>query len=413
MKKTIKKLIALGLLTGLILVSCSNPEEEIVIDSVNKDINVKSAQSNQPSHLEGLRISKNLRSNIGNDDFPIKYNLEKLNILNFSEIHSDFLIKSDVENAVNPTLCGDTAFDVIINEEFNKIDYGGFYNEYSTINFYYAYFSEFFSDEAQYFGEEGQYTNFMKKATRNLENFWNMPNEITVKGQHNSTLDDREKLATILYYFFETCYEVDSDEEDSDEVVVICRDLTVTEAYGEADFLLYLNSISTFYVENPLLSLDGFATSGDQIVIGDGIVELLTKVGVEDKIVWTGILAHEWAHEIQFNFRDVWYPNGAADNTPEATRTTELEADFFAAYYMTHKRGATYNWKRVEEFLEVFYNIGDCYFDNDGHHGTPSQRMDAANQGYLFAKAAQKNGHILSADEVHKAFLASLEGIVN
>lgn len=52
-------------------------------------------------------------------------------------------------------------------------------------------------------------------------------------------------------------------------------------------------------------------------------------------------------------------------------------ADAMSASFLTHKRGAAMNRKRVEQFLEVFFQIGDCAFDNPGHHGTPNQRMAA------------------------------------
>ena len=60
------------------------------------------------------------------------------------------------------------------------------------------------------------------------------------------------------------------------------------------------------------------------------------------------------------------------------TRYTELMADAYSAYYLTHKRGAAMNRHRVAGFLEVFYQIGDCAYTNNGHHGTPNQRMNAA-----------------------------------
>ena len=91
---------------------------------------------------------------------------------------------------------------------------------------------------------------------------------------------------------------------------------------------------------------------------------------------------------------------------------TELEADFLTGYYLTHKRGATYNWKRVEDVLEGFFNIGDCQFTSDGHHGTPLQRMEAARQGYELAANTKKKGKIMTQTEVHQAFLSVLDAIV-
>ena len=263
------------------------------------------------------------------------------------------------------------------------------------MNFYYT-----ITDESKaYFGDKGQNTNYVRNRTRSLEKFWKMQNEINVRGQHNNTLDDKGKIVQILTFW----YGLPSDL-----------------AEGYADFFVdYVNPNSSFLIETPLLSFDGFAIAldgflgqEDLIVIGDGLVELLSETGVEDKIVWTGILSHEWAHHIQFNndYMDFW--DNLFDNEPERTRASELEADFMASYYMTHKRGATYNWKRVKDFLELFFNIGDCSFENDGHHGTPTQRMESSRLGYELANGTKKKGKILSQEEVHNAFVAVLDDIV-
>jgi hypothetical protein len=70
-------------------------------------------------------------------------------------------------------------------------------------------------------------------------------------------------------------------------------------------------------------------------------------------------------------------------------------------------------WKRVKEFLQVFFNIGDCSFTSINHHGTPTQRMAAAEFGYQTANNAQKQGHILSSAEFIALFDAQLPTIVS
>jgi hypothetical protein len=68
--------------------------------------------------------------------------------------------------------------------------------------------------------------------------------------------------------------------------------------------------------------------------------------------------------------------------------------------------------KRVAQFLRVFFDIGDCAFDNPGHHGTPNQRMRAANFGFSVAAEAQKQGHILTANQFHARFVAAYPDLV-
>jgi hypothetical protein len=138
----------------------------------------------------------------------------------------------------------------------------------------------------------------------------------------------------------------------------------------------------------------------------------MAEAGVDEKVTFAGILAHEWAHQVQFNNYSVWYkvaePSAAAQ-----TRKTELEADFMASYYLTHKRGATYNWKSVAEFFDLFFNIGDCGFTSAGHHGTPYQRLAASRLGWIIAQETMPMGHILTAEELHILFTASLQTVLD
>lgn len=304
----------------------------------------------------------------------------------------------DISNLVVPTECELTDFDRVIFEAFNtdRDSIGTeWYSLYAEMNFLYT----LTDPDAQYFGKNGHDTKLVNRTVRGLERFWNMKNEVEVRGQHNEMLNNRGKIIKTLWFWY---------------------GLSIAEATDFADYFLnVVNVESTFLTETPLISLDGFAIAldgqfgeNDVIVIGDGIVELAAKTGIRSNIVWAGILGHEWAHQIQFNNFDVWYPNGAADNTPEATRTTELEADFFTGYYMAHKNGFNNNWRRTEQFLQLFFNIGDCGFEADGHHGTPKQRMSAAKKGFNMALNTQRNGRILNQQQVHKRFLKKLPKIV-
>ncbi|WP_335966318.1 hypothetical protein [Galbibacter sp. PAP.153] len=309
---------------------------------------------------------------------------------------NEFSYYDNFSKVVEPSECGTTAFDEAIDETISEnLDQLGaqFYSIYSDINFYMS----LVDTSPQYFGVDGKYTNLMKKRVKDQERFWDMSNEVAVKGQHNANFKNEDLLRETLPFLYGPTADIDA---------------LIGEIYA-------INEESTFLIENPFVSFDGFAINidnffgkgqGDIIVISDGIVSVMTKTGIDANIIWTGILAHEWGHQIQFN--NNWSYPVEDGNVPESTRSTELEADFFAAYYMTHKRGATYNWKRVEEFFDLFFNIGDCSFESDGHHGTPIQRMDAAHRGFELAQSAQKKGHILSPEAVHEIFIAQLPEIV-
>ena len=140
--------------------------------------------------------------------------------------------------------------------------------------------------------------------------------------------------------------------------------------------------------------------------MGDGIMDGYAGIGFGD-VAPQAILAHEFGHHIQFELGLFGGPT-----SPESTRRTELMADAFSAYFLSHAQGTSMQWKRVQQFLAVFFNIGDCLFTNNGHHGTPTQRMAAAQFGYSVANDAQKQGHILTAQEFVALFDAALPAIV-
>ena len=145
--------------------------------------------------------------------------------------------------------------------------------------------------------------------------------------------------------------------------------------------------------------------------MGDGILEGYTAVGLGD-VAPQAVFAHEFGHHIQF--QNGYFEDDVPGATTEAelTRYTELMADAFAAYYLTHHRGAGMKKKRVEQFLQVFFQIGDCAFDDPGHHGTPNQRMAAARFGFEVADQALKHGRILSSDAFHDLFVAEYPDLV-
>ena len=166
---------------------------------------------------------------------------------------------------------------------------------------------------------------------------------------------------------------------------------------------------------HPLFTFNAFAISApelgipDKIVMGDGVLDAYKAIGFDD-VALQAIFAHEFGHHIQFErgfFNEL--PPGSDPSTVDAaelTRHNELMADAFSAYYLTHSRGASMNRKRVEQFLQVFFEVGDCAFTDPGHHGTPIQRMRAAQFGFDVADQAQKQGHILTAAQFHALFEA-------
>lgn len=241
----------------------------------------------------------------------------------------------------------------------------------------------------QTFGYNGEFTKVMTKTERDVKRFWDIPSEqIQVLGMHGTMLLDVERVSLTYQVVFGL------PKATADYYAGIVRDAlasSTTMNGGNYAFWTF-NSVSFRFSGLP-----------DKIVMGDGILEAFATLGFSD-VAPQAIFAHEFAHQIQYE--NEYFGDLGQVTAPEKTRYTELMADAMAAYYLTHARGGAMNQKRVEQFLEVFYQIGDCGFTSSGHHGTPNQRLAAAQFGFRLADEAQKQGHILTSEEFHTLFLA-------
>ena len=151
---------------------------------------------------------------------------------------------------------------------------------------------------------------------------------------------------------------------------------------------------------HPLFSFNAFAFSdpenstglgiSDRIVMGDGVLQGMAAIGLGSVAPRT-ILGHEFGHHVQYEGNLFESPLTG----PEATRRTELMADAFAAYFLTHARGEALNAKRLLPSQQSLYQVGDCSFSSAGHHGTPNQRLRAAGWAADIANDAHKQGQIL------------------
>jgi hypothetical protein len=258
----------------------------------------------------------------------------------------------------------------------------------------------------QSFGYSGEFTKVLLKTERDTKLFWDIPAaDIQLLAMKGTMLQDQARVATVYQNFF----------LDDDGTII-----TPAEAAGYAATVrrLLLQAETLDGGNHPLFSFNAFAFSfpgiPDRIVVGDGILEGFKQVGFSD-VAPQAIYAHEFAHHIQFE-NDIFddpVPGGTPPISPaEETRFTELMADAMAAYYLTHKRGLAMNKHRVAAFLDVFFQIGDCAFDNPGHHGTPLQRMRAAQFGFAVADQARKQGHILTSEQFYARFRAAYPSLV-
>jgi hypothetical protein len=260
-------------------------------------------------------------------------------------------------------------------------------------------------DTPQYFGYNGEYTAIMLKTERDAKSFWDIPSDdIQLIGTHGTMLLDTDRVSAAYEFAFTEADGTALSPERARAFALLVRDgLLASETLNGGN--------------HPILSLGAFAidafgeTFPAKIVMGDGTLVAFAALGFGD-VAPQAIYGHEFAHHLQFENDYFSDPVPGATTTAELTRYTELMADAMSAYFLTHKRGAAMNRKRVELFLAVFFQVGDCGFANASHHGTPNQRMAAARLGFDLADGQQERGRILTTAEVHERFIAAYPDLI-
>ncbi|MEV0286310.1 hypothetical protein AB0H36_19550 [Kribbella sp. NPDC050820] len=249
------------------------------------------------------------------------------------------------------------------------------------------------------YGANGEFTNVVNRTNRDLRTFWDIPSgDIELVAAHGRSMLDAE----VNYRVFTAVYNLDPVASR------VSADLVARE----------LNSAALGYGDLPLFTFNAYAAPGGDVIpgyrvspkriaFGDGVLEGFARVGLGD-VAPQAILAHEFGHHIQYA-RDLMRSDLPA---PEASRWAELMADAYSAYFLTHARGAALQWKRVELFSQLFYQLGDCGFAEGGHHGTPNQRMRSALWAYGVADSAREQGHILPALSFYQLFVAQYPQLI-
>ncbi|MEN2282122.1 hypothetical protein AAGF08_08280 [Algoriphagus sp. SE2] len=386
-------------LSFMILTSCElEPSEKI--DPIAPELLYTERNESQTiqdfSKLGELLIRTNSRLKNGSESARMK-GLGANSGPNYLEIVERVL------QVVNPSPCGPTDYTEWLEEE--NSDWSSVSRNFAELTLMYVlptYNALLFENNTrdQYFGKDGEFTQSVNKTFKDLKRFWDIPsNDIVLTAMHGNILLEREKLIRTYTDFFGLSPE--SAENLADAISFLL------ETFPE-----YRNGDHPNFTLNAL-ALEGLNFMGEdlpnKIILGDGFLEGFAALGFND-IAPKAILAHEFAHQIQFKLNIVDSPT---TDLAEASRRVELMADAYAAYYLSHARGASMQWKRVQQFLEVFFLLGDCEFGDPGHHGTPLQRMAAAKWGNQLAEKARKQGHIMSSKKFADLFEAQLPIIVS
>ncbi|MEO7752060.1 MAG: hypothetical protein ABIS35_01465 [Terracoccus sp.] len=300
-------------------------------------------------------------------------------------------------------VCSSTALDAYVNQLVGALDT-------NTIVILLTFgLLDFPTYDALFYGTTGDpayalpkdYKNELNRAFSATKRFWDVKlDDIQIMAMHGSMLTDVSRVQRM----FALLYGIDGAAGASYAASIV-------------DFVRGTPALRGG--DNPLFTLNAFAFSGageadptiaalpDKMIFGDGILDALDKTGFRD-VGPSAVLGHEMAHHVQYE--DNLFVTDLTG--PEATRRTELMADAFGTYFVTSKRGLALNTARVIEAEQNFYNVGDCSFDNPGHHGTPLQRLAAATWGADVAKAAANQGHILPSLTLDAMFEKQLPVLV-
>jgi hypothetical protein len=149
-------------------------------------------------------------------------------------------------------------------------------------------------------------------------------------------------------------------------------------------------AVGTVQLYQECTSNNAFSTPNFNIAFGTRMYEQL-RVQYGSMIGITVVLAHEWGHQIQFR-HDYFTPK-------VPTRTTELEADLIAGFYVGWAR--TLSQSDLGQVLDVLHGLGDKLYNDPSHHGTPPERKFMELWGYAMAKNAQMQGQMVTWDDLH------------
>lgn len=148
---------------------------------------------------------------------------------------------------------------------------------------------------------------------------------------------------------------------------------------------------------------NAYALPSKAILMGYWMVQDLV-FGTGSTLPVAGVLAHEWGHQIQFQF-------GWMNSSEPTVRRTELEADMWSGFYMALAK----SWvgAQMNAYFQALFSLGDYYFHDPGHHGTPNQRLAAGAVGFDVGLQVGLTGQRLSYVELHNLFTSEINRIVS
>lgn len=309
-----------------------------------------------------------------------------------------------VQNAIDGSAyrCGTTGFDAYVDQLLTGLsqDELAFLLDSGAL--------EFPAMEALVFGPDAgagvadrKQAKALTKTYRKLQSFWSTSSDADLIAMHGDMLSNPQRISRLLVVLYG--FSPSDADGYANLVATVIKDVP---AFADGDSPLFtLNAFSFTGKGDPDPFIAGLPS---KVVIGDGFLGALTAMGIDD-VGAPVVLAHEYAHQVQAELN-------LFDSTltgPAATRRVELMADAYASYFAVHARGLNLNAKRVKDVQQTFFELGDCSFDDLGHHGTPEQGLRASTWAIELADSARQQGKIMPAATFASLFDAELPAIVS
>lgn len=162
-------------------------------------------------------------------------------------------------------------------------------------------------------------------------------------------------------------------------------DYALAQSLGKISALFGVSPGFAFYDDSE--SSNAYATQAVRMDRADGTVLFGTTLLAETmrqhdspEVAVVTICAHEFGHILQFKYG----LEERAQNGARGCKRLELQADFFAGYFVGTRRRERPNFPAAVAAMAQ-YNVGDTDFRSPEHHGTPDERGAAVSLGYQVA----------------------------
>jgi hypothetical protein len=156
------------------------------------------------------------------------------------------------------------------------------------------------------------------------------------------------------------------------QLVRLARDFSVRPGFGFVDDRFERNAMASNLTRLP-------GTRGT-VLFGLHFMRTMLNAGAGGDISVLGVCAHEFAHIHQFFSGD----HAELASKHDTSKLVELHADYLSGYFIAQikKERPSITLQKFGAFL---YSIGSYDTDHPDFHGTPDERIEAAEQGFRSA----------------------------